>query len=553
MVVLTVVTACLRWWASERGFISNGVGVALMTVFSVILFGALVMWASRRLRLAEVGRRQADRDDLYRLVARSYPNGGTFLFDRDLRYVLVEGSNLEEVGLSPEGMEGRLISDVLTAEELEVIEPIYRAALDGETTSFEMPYREQFYRVTVAPTQDDEGNIVGGIAMSQQITEEKGLQEQVNQLQKMDAIGLLAGGVAHDFNNLLLAIRGYSELAKSMPADERVDDWLNEVLKASDQAGALTKQLLTFGRKQVRQARALNLNDVIADTQAMLDRLLAERVEIIAALEPDLGTVNADPGQVNQILVNLAVNARDAMPTGGRLTIETKNVVLDEAYAREHLGAEPGHYAMLAVSDTGVGMDKETAARIFEPFYTTKPEGHGTGLGLSTVYGIVTQSDGYISVYSEPGWGTVFRIYLPLIDAVADTAEEPVVGQRHSAGGRILVVDDDPGVRGVIATMLHEHGYEAEVVADANEALRLCETSEFDLLLTDMVTPGFDGSQIAELAVARQPGMTVLYMSGYMPRTIEHNLPTDARFLPKPFTTKELGAAVDEALERSAA
>jgi signal transduction histidine kinase len=553
MVILTVVTAWVRWWASDRGHISHGVGVALMTVLSVTFLGVLVFWTTRKLRAAEVVRRQADRDELYRLLARSYPKGGTFLFDSDLRYILVEGSNLDEAGLSPEGMEGFLVGEVLTPEELEVIEPIYRAALEGETTSFEMPYRDQFYRVTVAPTRDEEGRVVGGIAMSQQITDERALQDQVNQLQKMDAIGLLAGGVAHDFNNLLLAIRGYSELAKSMPEDERTDEWLNEVLKASDQAGALTKQLLTFGRKQVRQAKDLNLNEVILDTQAMLDRLLAEHIEIVAALDPDLGTIKADPGQLNQILVNLAVNARDAMPTGGRLTIETKNVVLDEAYARDHLGAEPGRYAMLAVSDTGVGMDKETAARIFEPFYTTKPEGQGTGLGLSTVYGIVTQSDGYISVYSEPGWGTVFRIYLPLIDAGAEVVEEPISRRRRSAGGRILVVDDDPGVRGVIATMLHQHGYDAEVVADATEALELCESTEFDLLLTDMVTPGFDGRQIAEAAIARQPGMSVLYMSGYMPRTVEHSLPANAAFLPKPFSATELGAAVDRALERSAA
>ena len=379
-------------------------------------------------------------------------------------------------------------------------------------------------------------------------------EAQLRQAQKMEAIGLLAGGVAHDFNNQLLAIRGYCELVKSMPEDERADEWLNEVLKASDQAAALTKQLLAFGRRQISQPRRLSLNEVVADTQAMLDRLLGEQVEIISALDADLGTVNMDPGQVNQVLVNLAVNARDAMPTGGRLTIETKNVVLDEAYAQEHLGAEPGHYAMLAISDTGVGMDTETCARIFEPFYTTKPEGQGTGLGLSTVYGIVTQSQGYTSVYSEPGWGTVFRIYLPLVDASADTAdEEPIPVLKRRIVGRILVVEDDPGVRGVIATMLHQHGYEAEVVADANEAFSLCESSEFDLLLTDMVTPAFDGVQIAEGAVARQPQMSVLYMSGYMPRTLEHSLPTNANFLPKPFTTLQLVAAVDDALDRSAA
>jgi signal transduction histidine kinase len=355
-------------------------------------------------------------------------------------------------------------------------------------------------------------------------------EAQLHQAQKMEAIGLLAGGVAHDFNNLLLAIRGFSELVKTNPDDERADGWLNEVLKASDQAAALTRQLLAFGRKQVRQPRHLNLNEVIADTQSMLERLLAERVEVIAALDPDIGTVNADAGQLNQVLVNLAVNARDAMPEGGRLTIETKNVVLDDAYAQDHIGAEPGLYVMLAVSDTGVGMDKETCARIFEPFYSTKPEGHGTGLGLSTIYGIVAQSGGYISVYSEPGWGSVFRVYLPLVDAAVDADEEPTAADHaRRVGGRILVVDDDPAVRGLIATMLHDHGYKTEVVADADAAFSLCES------------------------VARQPGLSVLYMSGYMARTIEPSLPGDANFLPKPFTKAELVAAVDEALERSAA
>jgi two-component system, cell cycle sensor histidine kinase and response regulator CckA len=378
-------------------------------------------------------------------------------------------------------------------------------------------------------------------------------EAQLRQAQKMEAIGLLAGGVAHDFNNQLLAIRGYGELVRSMPKDTRADDWLNEILKAADQAAALTKQLLTFSRRQISQPRQVNLNDVVADTRAMLDRLLAERVEIVAALAAELGTVKVDPGQVNQVLVNLAVNARDAMPNGGRLTIETQNVVLDEEYAREHLGALPGRYAMLAVTDTGVGMDKETASRIFEPFYTTKAEGQGTGLGLSTVYGIVTQAQGYISVYSEPDRGTVFRIYLPLVDAPADSvALDPVPSHQHRVGGRILVVDDDAAVRGVLATMLHQHGYEAEVVADASEAFSLCETTQFDLLLTDMVTPALDGRQIAEGAVARQPGICVLYMSGYMPRTLQHSLPDDANFLAKPFTTLQLVAALDAALECAA-
>jgi len=545
--------AALRWLASDRGLISQGTGVVLMTLVSIALLTGLAAWSARRLGAASERRRRADRDDLYRLLARSYPNGGTFLFDPELRYVLVEGSALAEVGLSPEAMEGRLIRDVLDADTLETIEPIYRAALAGRTTNFEMPFRGQHYRVTVAPTRDLDGEIVGGVAMTQQISGEVALRDQVGQLQKMEAIGQLAGGVAHDFNNLLVAIRGYTELAQLSPDDERAGEWLDEVLKASEQAASLTKQLLAFSRKQVLQPRPVDLNELVADTEGMLRRVLGERVEMITSLDPELGFVQADPGHVNQVLVNLAVNARDAMPEGGRLTIETSNVALDETYARDHLGAVPGNYALLAVSDTGIGMDRETSARIFEPFFTTKPEGQGTGLGLSTVYGIVTQSNGYISVYSELDWGTVFRIYLPLLgsgdEEQRDDSAEPPPPRR--AVGRILVVDDDPGVRGIVETMLHEHGYEADIVADADEAISRCDCGEYDLLLTDMVTPGLHGREIAERAVARNPKLAVLYMSGYTPRSAEAELPPSTRFLAKPFSARELVSAVDEALSSS--
>jgi two-component system cell cycle sensor histidine kinase/response regulator CckA len=388
------------------------------------------------------------------------------------------------------------------------------------------------------------------LVLAQDVTEKMRLEEQLRHAQKLEAVGHLAGGMAHDFNNLLVAVRGYADLLERHPDDPRAPDWIREVIKASDHATSLTRQLLAFSRRQVLQPRVVDLNDLVSETREMLSRLLGETIEIGLLLDPDLGAVRVDPGHAVQVLVNLAVNARDAMPGGGRLTIETSNAVLDERFAWSHVGAEPGEYIVLAVSDTGTGMDIETSARIFEPFYTTKDVGKGTGLGLSTVYGIVKQNGGDIGVYSELGVGTVFRIYFPRVREGVDV--EPAQGAPaplRSSGGRILVVDDNDAVRSVVAAMLEEHNFIADVVRNGDEALARSDEQSYDLLITDLVMPGMGGRSLAELIALKQPGIAVLYTSGYTSQTVEiDGLDPHAAFLPKPFTINELVTALDSLL-----
>jgi len=382
-------------------------------------------------------------------------------------------------------------------------------------------------------------------------------QDQLVQAQKMEAIGRLAGGVAHDFNNLLTAIIGYSEflLASFDHGDPRRKD-VEEIKKAADQAAALTRQLLAFSRKQVLQLQVLDLNAIISNMEKMLRRLIGEDIELVTVLDPALGRVKADPGQIEQVLMNLAVNARDAMPQGGKLTIETMNAYLDEDYARRHVDVQPGPYVMLAVSDTGVGMDAGTQAHLFEPFFTTKQVGQGTGLGLSTVYGIVKQSNGHIWVYSEPGHGTTFKIYLPMVEEVVELAEErtPVAAISQTGVEAVLLVEDNDDVRDLARRVLLQHGYSVLEARDGEEALLICERHEgpVHLLVTDVVMPGgLSGRQLAERLAALYPGMKVLYMSGYTDNAIVHHgvLGPGMAFLQKPFSPDVLVCKVREVLD----
>jgi len=382
-------------------------------------------------------------------------------------------------------------------------------------------------------------------------------QDQLVQAQKMEAIGRLAGGVAHDFNNLLTAIIGYSEflLASFDHGDPRRKD-VEEIKKAADRAAALTRQLLAFSRKQVLQLQVLDLNAIISNMEKMLRRLIGEDIELVTVLDPALGRVKADPGQIEQVLMNLAVNARDAMPQGGKLTIETMNAYLDEDYARRHVDVQPGPHVMLAVSDTGVGMDAGTQAHLFEPFFTTKQVGQGTGLGLSTVYGIVKQSNGHIWVYSEPGHGTTFKIYLPMVEEVVELAEErtPVAAISQTGVEAVLLVEDNDDVRDLARRVLLQHGYSVLEARDGEEALLICERHEgpVHLLVTDVVMPGgLSGRQLAERLAALYPGMKVLYMSGYTDNAIVHHgvLEPGMAFLQKPFSPDVLVCKVREVLD----
>jgi two-component system, cell cycle sensor histidine kinase and response regulator CckA len=395
------------------------------------------------------------------------------------------------------------------------------------------------------------------LAAVRDITERKLLEAQLRQSQKMEAIGQLAGGVAHDFNNLLTAIVGYSELTmKRLPANDPVRHNIQEIKKAGDRAASLTRQLLAFSRKQVLQPIVLNVNSGVADLEKMLRRLIGEDIELRTVLDPELGSIKADPGQIEQVLMNLAVNARDAMPQGGKLTIETKNVQLDDEYARQHIGVTPGPYVQLAVSDSGVGMDEWTQARIFEPFFTTKDAGKGTGLGLSMVYGIIKQSGGNIWVYSEVGQGTTVKIYLPRVDEGAQEYKRSVEVEEVLNGTEtILLAEDEEMVRGLARQVLEMFGYTVLEAGNGSAALSICERhpEPIQLLITDVVMPEMSGRELSDHLARLRPEMKVLYMSGYTDDAIVHQgvLDEGTNFIQKPFAANALARKVREALHGS--
>jgi PAS domain S-box-containing protein len=390
------------------------------------------------------------------------------------------------------------------------------------------------------------------------VTERQRLEEQLLQAQKMDAVGRLAGGVAHDFNNLLTAIIGSADLLRERLPDnhpERVE--ADEIRAAALRAADLTRQLLAFSRRQILAPQVLHLNRVVAGMNKMLRRLIGEDIEFRCVLTPELGAVRADPGQIEQVIMNLVVNARDAMPRGGTLTIETANVELDEAYGAEHVPVARGHHVLLSVSDTGVGMDGRTQARLFEPFFTTKAQGQGTGLGLSTVYGIVKQSGGYIWVFSELGRGSTFKVYLP---RVASETESPLAAQSQPRlpevpGGRetLLIVEDQAEVRRLTEKVLKARGYTVLVAENGPEALRMAEqhAGPIDLLLTDVVMPQMSGREVGMLLGAVRPKLKVLYLSGYADESIVHRgvLEPGLAFLQKPFSPESLARKVREMLD----
>lgn len=388
---------------------------------------------------------------------------------------------------------------------------------------------------------------------------EREKEEQSRQSQKMEAIGQLAGGVAHDFNNLLTAITGYSDLSiRRLVHGDPIRRNLEEIKKASDRAASLTRQLLAFSRRQVLQPKILNLNGVISDTYQMLGRLIGADIEVGLFLKPELWRIKADPGQIDQVLMNLAVNARDAMPDGGKLTIRTANVEMDPEIARKYVSVQAGPHVLLTVSDTGCGMDEETKQHIFEPFFTTKSVGNGTGLGLSTVYGIIKQSGGYISVESEVGAGTTFSIYLPRAsEAVADEDTSGRVADLPGGDETVLLAEDEEVVRMMTARILEESGYTVITAANGQEALRICSEHQrpIDLMLTDVVMPELGGSRLAARAVEMRPGMKVLYTSGYTDDAIVHHgvLEPGTLFLEKPFAPDQLIRKVREVLDLLAA
>jgi PAS domain S-box-containing protein len=394
----------------------------------------------------------------------------------------------------------------------------------------------------------------GVVSNGRDVTEQKQLEERFLQAQNLESVGRLAGGVAHDFNNLLVAILGYAAfLEEGIRAGNPSLEDLAEIRSAGERARDLTRQLLAVARRQVLDSRVMDLNGVLRDAEKLLRRVLGEDVALALVPAADLWRVKADPSQIQQVVLNLAVNARDAMPQGGKLTLETANVVLDERYAAEHPGVAPGPYALLAVSDSGVGMSREAKAHLFEPFFTTKPAGEGTGLGLATVYGIVRQAGGHVWVYSEPGQGTSFKIYLPRTEETEERPEPRRAVRDHRGSETVLVVEDEPAVRELASRALAAAGYHVLQAPSGREALEEAgrTAGPVHLLVTDVVMPDMSGQKLAEALKRARPETRVLYMSGYTENTIVHHGVLDAgvHFLSKPFTPATIQERVREVLD----
>jgi PAS domain S-box-containing protein len=500
------------------------------------------------------------REELYRSLLDSSPDA-VVIYDihGDVRYV--NDSFTRIFGWTIEEVQGKRLAFVPDSERAVTMANVHRVLEGGKPLSqFEARRYTKDGRIvdtsiSASRYHDHQGNPAGMVVVLADITERKQLEAQLRQAAKMEAIGQLAGGVAHDFNNLLTAMIGYCNmLMLELPDQGTHREKLVQINRAAERAASLTQQLLAFGRKQVLEMRTLDLNAVISDFGRMLRRLIGENVEIVMALDPSAGNVEADQGQIEQILMNLAVNARDAMPQGGLLTIETANVITDEEFAKTRPEIPPGDYVVFSVSDTGLGIDAEVLPRIFDPFFTTKEKGVGTGLGLSTVYGIAKQHRGHVTVYSELEPGTTFKVYLPRAKGAADKSSGPKsVQQRQSGTETVLVVEDEEIVCSLACEALEMLGYTTLSACDSREALAVSNGYDgiIHLLLTDVVLPYMDGRSLFERLSRSRPEMKVLYMSGYTDDAIVHHgvLDPDVHFLQKPFTMDSLAGKMREVLD----
>ena len=533
------------------------------------------VWKSVGVRTAEQALREAN--DRYLTIAKCIPDT---IWSMDL------SGRFTYVSPGIERLHGRTVGECLTLTYRDLVEPgqvahlelilseeMQRAALPECDRNIVRTFETELLRkdgttiwaeVSASFIWSDEGKPIGFTGVTRDITERKHaeaervkLSAQLAQAQKMESVGRLAGGVAHDFNNWLTVINGYSSLVLAgLSSADPLREQVEEVLKAGERAAGLTRQLLAFSRKQMLQPRILDLNNVVEDMGSMLKRLMGEDVEVRFALSAESPLVRADPHQLEQVIMNLAVNARDAMPNGGCLLLETSVVERDENYAVAHPEARPGRYAMLALSDTGVGMDEATRLRIFEPFFTTKAVGQGTGLGLSMVQGMVAQSGGYVNVYSEPGRGTTFKIHLPALARAAADTDTPEPAPMLRGRETILLVEDQESVRRYAAAALSSYGYRMLQAANASEALMICELERgrIDLVLTDVVMPHTSGRELASQLAKMRPGIHVLFMSGYTDNVImQHGvLDEHAHFIQKPFSPQELAGKIRAILGKSA-
>ncbi|MEK7867730.1 MAG: PAS domain S-box protein [Planctomycetota bacterium] len=511
--------------------------------------------ALERLRALDALRESEER---YRLLTQNSTDMIVRISAADI-FTYMSPACLALTGYRPEEMIGRPSAEFVHPEDRAEVRRVRELAQEVYTVQFRALRKDgryAWFESTGRKIRDEEsGELAEYLSVTRDISERKRLEADLLRSQKMEAIGRLAGGVAHDFNNLLTVITGYAELVlKALPEDSLHRRDLAEVKKAGDRAAALTRQLLAFGRNQSLQVRPIDLNAIVLEMERMLRRLIGEDVELSTQLATSVGEVKADPGQIEQVIMNLAVNARDAMPKGGRLSIETADVELDEVYARQHIGVKPGRYVMLAVSDTGRGMDAETQSHLFEPFYTTKGLGQGTGLGLSMVYGIVQQSGGHIWVYSEPGHGTTFRVYLPR--SARGRRPSKAAGERKKdlAGKEtLLLVEDEEMVRTLACEILRRFGYKVLEAKGAKEAVRVSRGHEgpIHLLLTDVIMPKVGGPELATQLAREREKLRILYMSGYTENALHQQgaLRPETILLQKPFTADALARKVRDALD----
>ena len=536
----------------DKGVLVN----ALMGL--VLLFDVYVVF--EQVQIYRVRRKIAEREELFKLIGENAADM-IAVVNVDGTRVYNSPSYQRLLGYSPEELRATSAFEQIHPDDRsKVVEAAEEAKRSGRGRRVEYRIRHKdgnwiTLESTASAVRDSSGQIKKLVIVNRDITERKQLEEQLRLSQKIEAIGRLSGGIAHDFNNLLGVIIGYTEaLQKRMPLDAPFREAIDEIQRAGKRAASLTQQLLAFSRKQVLEPRILDLNAIVSDVEKMLGRLIGEHIDLTLVLSKAIGMVKADRTQIEQVMLNLAVNARDAMPQGGKLTIETANVELDEASARRPRYLLPGSYVLLKVTDTGCGMNPDVQAHIFEPFFTTKEKGKGTGLGLATVYGVIKQSGGYVLVESELGKGTTFEVYLPRVAATGEIAKEARPSakliKKHEAA--VLLVEDEPSLRKLARDVLRETGYTVFEAADAFQALEIAKQTEIeiDLLLTDVIMPGMSGRALADALSSSRPETRVLYMSGYTDGEIATQgvLNAETSILHKPFTQDELIRRVEDVL-----